>query len=164
MNFELMTAPSDGPVASGFEDFYRRQWGPAVRLAHLLVGVDAIAEDLAQEAFTRLHRQWHRIEFPEAYLRRCVVNTCRSWHRANERERGRITRSHAGQPTTTELDVDELLALVDALPYRQRAVLILRYYLDRSEREIADALGCPAGTVKSLAARALASLREEIGP
>jgi RNA polymerase sigma-70 factor (sigma-E family) len=162
VSFELMTVPPDGAAAASFEDFYRRAWPGTVRLVHLLVGVDAVAEDLAQESFTRLHARWTQIDQPDAYLRRTVVNTCRSWHRARERERARITRAYAGRPTSTELEADDLLALVDSLPYRQRAVLILRYYLDRSELEIAHALGCRPGTVKSLAARALAALREGI--
>jgi RNA polymerase sigma-70 factor (sigma-E family) len=155
-----MTQPPESPTS--FEAFYELRWPQAVRLAHVLTGVDAVSEDLAQDAFARVHTRWFGIDNPDAYLRRSVVNACRSWHRSRTREDARIERVHAGRPTSIGLDVDELLALVDALPYRQRAVLILRYYLDCTEAEIADALECRPGTVKSLSARALEQLRKVI--
>ena len=160
MGTELMAETPAAPVT--FDEFYRDRWRSAVRLAHVLTGVDAVAEDLAQDAFSRLHRQYRTLGNPDAYLRRCVVNACRSWHRSRTREDARITRVHAGAATAVALGADDLLALVDALPYRQKAVLVLRYYLDCSEAEIAAALGCRPGTVKSAGARGLAQLRKAI--
>lgn len=159
----MLTEPPAGTQRAPFATFYASNWRSAVRLAHVLTGIDAVAEDLAQDAFTRVHRQWHTIANPEAYLRQSVVNACRSWHRTRGREDARIDRAHAGVETSVDLAADDLLALVDRLPYRQKAVLVLRYYQDCTEAEIADALGCRPGTVKSLAARGLAQLRKEIG-
>ena len=149
-----------GPEA--FDDFYRRHWADAVRLAHLLAGTDAVAEDLAQEAFARMQRRWPLVDNPAAYLRTALVNACRSWHRSRGREERRLRRVRPHGDETVELGADELLDAVDALPFRQRAVLVLRYYRDLSEGEIADALGCRPGTVKSLATRALDQLRKVI--
>ena len=149
-------------VSGTFEDFYRREWAGAVRLAHLLTGVDAVAEDIAQESFTRVHRRWASVDNRRAYLRTTIVNTCRSWHRSNGREQVRLRLAEAQSPGPGQLGADEILDAVDALPFRQRAVLVLRYYHDLSEREIADALGCRPGTVKSLTSRALNQLRTVI--
>jgi RNA polymerase sigma-70 factor (sigma-E family) len=162
-----LTVPAVGgwvevPERLTFDDFYRREWAAAVRLAHLLTGVDAVAEDLAQDAFTRLHRQWQVVENEGAYLRTTVVNVCRSWHRSRGREEARVRRDAAGAPAAAELGHDDLLDALDGLPYRQKAVLVLRYYHDLPESEIAAALGCRAGTVKSLASRGLAQLKKVI--
>ena len=145
-----------------FEGFYRCEWGDAVRLAHLLTGVDAVAEDLAQEAFAGVQRRWASVDNPPAYLRTTLVNTCRSWLRSRGREQRRVRLVTARADEAQALGADELLDAVDALPFRQRAVLVLRYYGDLSEQEIADALGCRPGTVKSLASRALDQLRTVI--
>lgn len=151
------------PVRLTFEEFYRREWPSAVRLAHLLSGSDALAEDLAQDAFARMHRRWDAIESDSAYLRRAVVNACRAFHRSRGRETARVRRA-VHRDEAAALGADELLDALDRLPYRQRAVLILRYYHDLSEAEIADALECRPGTVKSLASRALAELRKVVEP
>ena len=145
-----------------FDAFYRREWVDAVRLAHLLTGVDAVAEDLAQEAFTRVERRWASVDNGAAYLRTTLVNTCRSWQRSRGREQTRLRLAGPRLDQVGDLGADELLDAVDALPFRQRAVLVLRYYHDLSEREIADAVGCRPGTVKSLASRALDQLRTVI--
>jgi RNA polymerase sigma-70 factor (sigma-E family) len=155
-------APAD--AGTTFESFYTAEWADAVRLAHLLTGVDATAEDLAQEAFAALQRRWASIESPAAYLRTVLVNTCRSWARSRGREERRVRLATARDGEAQPLGADELLDAVDALPFRQRTVLVLRYYRDLSEQEIADALGCRPGTVKSLASRALDQLRTVIDP
>jgi RNA polymerase sigma-70 factor (sigma-E family) len=148
--------------AERFEDFYREAWPGAVRLAHLLTGVNAVAEDLAQEAFTRMSQRWATIEHPAAYLRVAILNASHSWHRAGNREAARLRRVTPPTEYQTELVANELRDVIEALPYRQRAVIVLRYYADLSEAEIADALGCRRGTVKSLAARALQQMRTVI--
>jgi len=146
-------------VRVSFDDFYRQSWPDAVRLAHLLTGGSEAAEDLAQDAFTRVHRQWHRVEHPPAYLHTAIVNRCRSWHRARRSEDERLSRLASCGPPEHDLHDFELRDAIRALPYRQRAVIVLRYYAGLSEREIAQALGCRPGTVKSLASRAFERLR-----
>lgn len=145
-----------------FEDFYAAAWPGAVRLAHLLTGVASAAEDLAQEAFTRMSSRWSTIEHPPAYLRVALVHASQSWHRAQQRETARLQRATSGDTGAAALESNELRDVIEALPYRQRTVIVLRYYADLSEAEIADALGCRPGTVKSLAARALQQLRTVI--
>jgi RNA polymerase sigma factor (sigma-70 family) len=90
------------------------------------------------------------------------VNVCRSWQRSQQREHARLRRARPRPDEPGDLGADELLDAVDALPFRQRAVLVLRYYLDLSEADIAQALGCRRGTVKSLASRGLEQLRRVI--
>lgn len=158
------TEPVDPAVSEAstvpFGDFYRAEWPGTVRLAALLTQQSTGAEDLAQDAFARVYVKWERAINPKAYLRATLVNVCRQWQRGKGRERSKF-------PLIATLDsVDfvarELADAVASLPYCQRAVLVLRYYADYSEAEIAQALDCRPGTVKSLASRALARLGKDI--
>ena len=144
----------------GFADFYKVQLAPMTRMAYLLVGSRETAQDLVQDSFVRVHAKWASVQEPQAYLRRAVVNACNSHHRRRRLER-RFSAERAID-TDDALDADELSDALATLPYRQRAVLVLRYYHDLSEAEIASALGVRPGTVGSLASRALAQLRTEI--
>ena len=160
-----MTKPSaSGEVAppSDFAAFYRDAWPGAVRLAGLLTQDTRVAEDVAQEAFTRIYPQWSRVQNPSAYLRVAIVNACRSW--ASRRHTERMKLPLVATPMSTELAFDVLADAVAGLPYRQRAVLVLRYHAGLREADIAEALGCRPGTVKSLTSRALAALRKGIEP
>lgn len=143
-----------------FEAFYRNAWPGAVKLAGLLTQNARTAEDLAQDAFTRVYARWSRVQHPQAYLRSAVVNACRSSFARAHTERVKLPL--VDRPGSTGIAFDELADAVAALPYRQRAVLVLRYHDDLSEAEIAEVLGCRPGTVKSLASRALASLKKGI--
>jgi RNA polymerase sigma-70 factor (sigma-E family) len=159
-----MTQPKpvemQSPPRSTFASFYASEWSGAVRLAGLLSQDARVAEDLAQDAFARVLPKWERVENPHAYLRVAVVNACRSWQSRRRTERVKLPLvAGAG---SVELAFDALADAVAALPYRQRAVLVLRYYLDLKESEIADAIGCRPGTVKSLTSRALDALRKEV--
>ena len=145
-------------TATDFGAFYRQAWPGAVRLAGLLTQDTRMAEDLAQEAFARVFPKWSTVENPHAYLRAAVVNACRSWQSRRASERAKLPL--VATPGSTELAFDVLADAVAALPYRQRAVLVLRYHLGLREAEIAEALGCRPGTVKSLTSRALAALRK----
>ena len=156
---KLSSAP---PCPAGFDAFYRANYAWAVDIAHLLTGDRWAAEDLAQESFGRMQRRYDELANPRAFLRVCVVNASRSWHRRTARESRRLQATALPGPAV--LGAHELLDALDRLPYRQKAVLVLRYYADLSESEIAEALECRAGTVKSLAARGLARLRKEIEP
>lgn len=153
-------AETQTPPHSAFASFYASEWAGAVRLAGLLTQDARFAEDLAQEAFARVLPKWERIENPRAYLRASVVNACRSWQSRRRTEREKLPL--LADANADELAFDLLADAVAALPYRQRAVLVLRYYLDLKESEIASAIGCRPGTVKSLTSRALAALRKEV--
>jgi RNA polymerase sigma factor (sigma-70 family) len=154
-------ASHEGIAPRGFDGFYRAHWTEAVRLAYLLTGSASTAEDLAQDAFVAVHQRFREIERPAAYLRSSIVNGARSqFRRASRRERA--LRLVSPVDATEPLRAHELLDVVDALPYRERAVLVLRYYADLPDVEIASLVGCRPATVRTAAARALRRLRKEI--
>jgi RNA polymerase sigma factor (sigma-70 family) len=130
-----------------------------VRLARLLTDSTPVAEEMVQEAFIRFARSPGRKDEPAAYLRVIVVNLCRSQQRRKLIERRMTPRAPllSGIP-----EIDETWDLVRRLPFRQRAVLMLRYYEDLSEADIARVLNCRPGTVKSALHRGLAALREQL--
>src|SRR6516165_563971 len=150
-----------------FEDFVRARSDSLLRTALLLTGQRrAEAEDLLQLALERAYRHWPRIcgsEGPERYVRRILASASADrWRRLARRPEQAIPIG--GGPVvpdrTAEIaDRDYLLRALAALPLRQRAVLVLRYFDDLSEAETAAMLGCSLGTVKSQAARGLARLR-----
>jgi RNA polymerase sigma factor (sigma-70 family) len=153
-------APPSVPDDS-FGAFYRREYDPAVRLAWLLTGSRPVAEDVTQDAMAAVYRAFERIASPSAYLRRAVVNTARSWHRDEHRHQERSTLLARERSTVDARDA-ELLDAIARLPYRQRVVIVARYWGGWSEAEIAQSLACRPGTVKSLASRALTHLRREV--
>ena len=144
-----------------FEQFYEREYVATVRLAGFLSGDRTLAEDLAQEAFLRLQREFSHLDNPGGYLRTTVLNLCRNHHRRVRREVLRMTR-HGVSPTEVSERAAELDATLQRLPYVERAVVVLRFWLGLSEAEIAAHLGCRAGTVKSRHSRALARIRKEL--
>ncbi len=146
----------------GFEQFYREAWPGAFRLASFLTQDPSAAEEIAQDAFARMYTGWGSAANPHAYLRVTLVNRCHNWRRHARAQQARLPLLLT--VASAELAFDELADAVAALPFRQRAVLVLRYHLRLSETEIADALGCRPGTVKSLSSRALARLHKEIQP
>ncbi len=130
-----------------------------VRLATLLVDSQDTAEEVVQDCFVRLYPRFDRIDDPAAYLRRSVVNACRSAGRRRTLERALL---RTDRPASVELGADEILDALAGLPARQRAALVLRYYDDLPEADIAVVLGCRPGTVKSLISRGLARLRKVV--
>jgi RNA polymerase sigma-70 factor (sigma-E family) len=148
------------PPPSTFAELFEEQRVPMVRLAHLITGSNAIAEELVQEAFVRVHNRWDEVDNPPAFLRTVVTNLCRS-----EVRRARLIPRRVVHTITATGDpeIDETWAAVCRLPFRQRAVLVLRYYADLPEAEIARVLDCQVGTVKSTHHRAIAKLRTELG-
>jgi RNA polymerase sigma factor (sigma-70 family) len=163
-----MTALRDGDDVAGttvvesFDAFFRREYPRAVKLAWLLTRSPSGAEDVAQEAMVGVYDRFAALDSPAAYLTRVVVNRCRKWHRAGTNQL-HLVRKLSQVPETGLDGADEyLLDAIHALPYRQRVVIVARYWGDWSESEIAAALECRPGTVKSLASRALASLRMEL--
>ena len=135
------------------------------RTAYLLAGDHAGAEDLLQNAFAKLYLSWDRIRDREAldgYVRRVMVNENNSlWRRAwKRREHSTDTLPETGTVDTYDDGMGGVLwSFVQTLPPKQRAVVVLRYYENLSEAEIAEVLGISPGTVKSQASRALAGLR-----
>jgi RNA polymerase sigma factor (sigma-70 family) len=150
------------PIDGDFAAFYRSEYPASVRLAYTLVGSIEGAEDVVQELFSRLHARFHELDNPGAYLRVGIIHQCQDlW---TQRRRASAAR-HEPAPTwhTDTQGSAELFDVLQRLPYRQRAVLVLRYWADWSEADIARALGCRPGAVKSLASRGLGRLRKEIG-
>jgi len=145
-------------LAWGFEEVYTRRWPGLVRLACATTGSLAEAEEIVQDVFVQLYRRREEVTHPDAWLSRAVVNASTSWVRRVRLERRHIRAAveHAQMSQVTA----EFLAWLEPLSRRQRAVLFLRYHEDLSEHEIADVLGCRAGSVKSMASRGLARLRE----
>ncbi|TCJ34950.1 SigE family RNA polymerase sigma factor [Parafrankia sp. BMG5.11] len=147
-----------------FEEFVARTGDRLVRCAVLLVGDRGTAEDLVQGALERTYRHWPRVSagHPEAYVRRALVNAAASrWRRFRIHEVPLGADTEIGLPDHADrLSVrDELIRALMTLPVRQRAVLVLRYLDDLPEAEVAAALGCSVGSVKSQASRGLARLR-----
>jgi RNA polymerase sigma-70 factor (sigma-E family) len=136
-----------------------------LRTAYLLTGNEHTAEDVVQGALARLYLAWDRVQqaqSPDAYVRRAIVNEATSWWRRSWRRRevvSDVLPDTAIAPDLDGPDGGQVWQLVRALPARQRAVIVLRYYEQLSEAEIADVLGISTGTVKSQASRALATLR-----
>jgi len=159
-----------GPGTSvPFEDFVRARSAALFRTALLLTGQHrAEAEDLLPGALERAYRHWGRIcrsGDPERYVRRILANASTDrWRRLGRRPEHSLPAdpggTAAGDHASEVADRDFLLRALAGLPPRQRAVLVLRYFCDLPEADIADALGCSVGTVKSQASRGLTRLRE----
>jgi RNA polymerase sigma-70 factor (sigma-E family) len=147
-------------------DFYRDQRWSLVRLASLLLTEPGDAEEVVQEAFVAAHLAWGRLRQPDkamAYLRSAVLNGARSRLRHRRVvERHEPSAPLAGpSPEAAVVAGDErrqVMAALRRLPDRQRECLVLRYYLDLSEAEIAAAMGISGGSVKTHAHRGLAAL------
>ena len=157
-----MSAESD----EEFREFMRGRWAATVRLAYGLTGDAWQAEDVAQDAFARAYASWGRVSRagdPQAYVRRIVINEYRRRFRKQ-----RVAEELPGvlpDAGTVPPGPEERSALLDALRSlgpRQRAVIVLRYWMDLSEAETAAALNCSRGTVKSQASRGLAALKLKV--
>ena len=156
-------------VDPGFVEFVAARSAALFRTAVLIVGDRHAAEDLVQGALERAYRHWDRVadmDAPEAYVRRILANLAADHHRLQNRGPLPLLE-HDAATRDPSPDVDEhdaVMRVLSQLPPRMRAVLVLRYYDDLSEAQIAEALGVSVGTVKSQAARALAKLREAMAP
>ena len=153
---------------AAYAEFVTARWQALFRTAYLLTGSDADAEDLLQNALVKAYLAWDRVtaaDSPEAYVRRIVLNTFVSGkRRAWGRETSMAMLPERADPSA---DPDDRLGLwprVLALPPRQRAVVVLRYYEDLTLQQTADVLGCSIGTAKSQASDALRTLRVALSP
>lgn len=147
-----------------FSDFVAARSRHLLQAAHLLTGDRHRAEDLLQTALTRAYLRWDRIvdEDPEGYVRRTMVNAHIDWWRRKpwrEQATGELPELEVPDSTAGHATRESLLRALAGLSRQQRAVVVLRYFEDLSEAEIARTLGCSPGTVKSAASRAMAKLR-----
>ncbi|NBE95812.1 SigE family RNA polymerase sigma factor [Nonomuraea sp. KC401] len=154
-------------VEHDFGAFVAARATSLLRVAYLACGDETEAEDLLQTALERTYRKWDRVlhDSPEPYVRRVIINTAIS--RARRRAILTIIPTHSPpERSARSADVDlrhVLMEALRALPPRQRAVVVLRYWEDLSETQTAELLGCSVGTVKSQASKAMAKLRAALG-
>jgi len=154
----------------GYGELFARTHVRLVRLAFLLCGDQRRAEDAVADAFARVYPRWRRggLDDADAYLRRAVVNHLRSgWRRllVERRHAAKAGGDDRGQVVHAEQSADHavLLHALTQLTARQRTAIVLRFYEDMKETEVADAMGVPLGTVKSSVSRGLDRLRELLG-
>ena len=155
-----MTAAGPRGAPTEIEAVYRDRYVALVRHARLIVGSQAVAEELVQEAFIRLHRAWDRADEPRAYVHVIVINLCRTWCVRAERERS-LTEA-IEEPVALPPEYDDTWRAMMRLPEKYRTALVLKFYEDLAEAEIARLMECRPGTVKSLIHRGLGKLREEL--
>jgi RNA polymerase sigma-70 factor (sigma-E family) len=168
---EAAALPDRGDVITAVTDLFRQHHLELVRLALVMVGDLATAEDVVQDAFERLHRGWHRLRQPSSgltYVRSSVVNGCRSVHRraAVARKHGPrlavLPDSSAADAAADADDRSEIVTALRRLPRRQREVLVLRYYADLEVAEIARTLRISPSAVRAFKSRGLAALAREL--
>jgi RNA polymerase sigma-70 factor (sigma-E family) len=155
-----------------FEEFAREQLPSLLRFAAVLTGDRELAQDVVQDALVRAHKSWRRIataDRPELYMRKVVVNGYLSWHRHwyqrfvhPTSDVARFREPAAPDPARRIADADQLTGMLARLSRAQRASIVLRFYEDRDDDEIAAVLGCATGTVRSHISRGLNSLRIQL--
>jgi len=167
----MVAIPQEAAIDAdtALEQLYAGHYHSLVRVAVLLLRDQGLAEDAVQDSFVAVHRHWDRVDpaSAPAYLRRTVVNHCRSVQRHRA-----VADRHRPDPLPEGAPADEsalrseqrslVLDALAALAGRQREVLVLRYYLDLSEAEIAATLGISKGAVKTHASRGAAALRRTL--
>ncbi len=166
-----MNSPAEAPSAAlearlHVSALYQAHALALVKLAVLMTGDQPTAEDVVQDAFLGLYRRWpalHDTDRAVGYLRTSVVNGCRSVHRVRFRRQG-VAIDPPGDADSAEAEAmlgeahREVLAALRRLPRRQREAVVLRYYLDMTEEQAAQAMGVARGTVKSATSRGLSAL------
>jgi RNA polymerase sigma-70 factor (sigma-E family) len=155
------------PEATAFDDFVADHGRTFLRFAYVLCGDYHLAEDLVQEALLRVHPRWSKVrgEQPGAYVRKTILRQYLSWRRrrasAEVPDLLDADANEDGRPNHADrlVNRDAVRVALTGLPPRQRAVLVLRFYEDLDDDEIATLIGCSAATVRSHASRGLARLR-----
>jgi RNA polymerase sigma-70 factor (sigma-E family) len=164
------SAAAIGRERADIENLYRAEAQRFGRVAFLLTGNTEQAQDLVQEAFARMFHRWRSIKDPsalESYLRRTIVNLAqKAWRkRVHEQNYIQSHRSRDEDFVVAHPDLEtkeQLFESLRRLPSRQQAAIVLRYYEDLPEREIAKVLDCPVGTVKSSLARGLRAMKIQL--
>lgn len=155
----------------GLAELYERNAPGVVRLAYLITSDPDLAQDIAQEAFVRVAGRFRHLRVPEAfdaYLRRTVVNLCNS-HFRHERVVREVLAREAAETTDRTIDPpdvglrEQLRAALRRLPVRQRTAIVLHYYEDLSEEQLAEAMRCSTSAARSLVSHGMQTLRTLIG-
>ncbi|MEV4627411.1 SigE family RNA polymerase sigma factor [Micromonospora sp. NPDC049523] len=155
-----------------YADFADTRLTALLRYAVLLTGDPHLAQDLVQETMVRVQLNWRRVaraDSPDRYVRRMLTNQYLDWQRGTWFKRV-LLRADPGEPVVAATvdhaqnaaDRDQIWGWLSRLPRRQRAALVLRFYEDLPDAEIAEVLGCAVGTVRASISRALATLRAEL--
>jgi RNA polymerase sigma-70 factor (sigma-E family) len=156
------TAAAHG-VEPGFDEFFRAHVGSMVRLGRLITGSAAVGEEIAQDAFAAAYRQWSDLREPAAFVRTAVVYRSRSYLRRQDVSKRAADRRPSVEPSTVDSYGDAALrSALAGLNDRQRAAVVLKYWADLPEKEIARLLDCRPGTVKSMLSRAIDELRKVV--
>lgn len=158
---------TEGPIDTEFHEFVVMRGRSLLHAAYLLTGNLADAEDLVQSALAKTYQAWNRIQDRKAldgYVRRAMVNTHISWWRrrkVDEYPTDDIPDQPVADTSASSEIRDSLRRAIDRLPQRMRAAVVLRFFEDMTEAEVADVLGVSQGTVKSTVSRAVAKLRSD---
>lgn len=154
------------PDAAAFDAYVNDRGSSFLRFAYVLSGDYHLAEDLVQEALVKVHRRWSKlqdVQQPGAYVRKAILNQYLSWRRrrSSSEQPEMLEEESIQRPDHAErvADRDELWTALAGLPRQQRAVLVLRFYEDMDDDEIAGLIGCSPRTVRSHASRGLARMR-----
>jgi RNA polymerase sigma factor (sigma-70 family) len=154
--------PLDGPGAipwhASIEGLFHREYGDMFRLAVALLGGDADADEVVQEAFVVVNHRWGSLDTPGAYLRMTVINGARKRLRDLRNRQAAVEKLSTLSTQVASGPRPYLSDVLDGLPERERTAVVLRYYAGLNASEIGELFGCPAGTVRSLLHRALREL------
>ena len=152
-----------------FDAFVVARGQALIRFAYVLCGNAHLSEDIVQEVLARIHRRWDRIErmaAPEAYVRKAIVREYLSWRRRKASAERIVAeppdRAVPDDQADSIVERGQMWALLATLPRAQRAVLVLRFYEDLPDSEIAEMLRCSPSTVRAHASRALSRLRADL--
>jgi RNA polymerase sigma factor (sigma-70 family) len=160
MRAREVSVQPEGVIDAAFRALYEREHAGQLRRAALLLGSTEQAQDVVHDAMVEVYSRWTAIDQPGAYLNRAVLNRCRdAMRRAGVHRRSALRLLDR---TVSPPPEDPLGSLFDALPFNQRAVVVLRFYAGFTVEETAEALGCPQGSVGPWLSRALATLKEQL--